>query len=230
MEIQRSDSPLAGLKQPAPDSRRDGVCRGLTSAQVSVWRRKREGIAQDGPAPSEEQLSRLAGISRAGPRQVEQRRLRTAWLRGPIRSTSGSPGDRLKVTRIQELLEARGMHGVIHVVAPVQYGSATGDGAASARCGWPTPIPARWPRCDFGTAGDDHRSGHGQAQGGVGADHRAVVLKRHCFVWPTHSQKLEDVIAGLEAAWAFFGGVPRYLVIDNFPVRGGWAGCACIRG
>ena len=40
---------------------------------------------------------------------------------------------------------------------------------------------------------------------------------RHCFVWPTHSQKLEDVIAGLEAAWAFFGGVPRYLVIDNFP-------------
>ncbi len=25
------------------------------------------------------------------------------------------------------------------------------------------------------------------------------------------------MIAGLEAAWAFFGGVPRYLVIDNFP-------------
>ena len=40
---------------------------------------------------------------------------------------------------------------------------------------------------------------------------------RHCFVWPMQSQKLEDVIAGLEAAWAFFGGVPRYLVIDNFP-------------
>ena len=40
---------------------------------------------------------------------------------------------------------------------------------------------------------------------------------RHCFVWPTYSQKLEDVIAGLEAAWAFFGGTPRYLVIDNFP-------------
>ena len=46
-----------------------------------------------------------------------------------------------------------------------------------------------------------------------------VVLgySRHSFVWPTFSQKLEDVIAGLEAAWAFFGGVPRYLVIDNFP-------------
>ena len=32
---------------------------------------KGEGIAQDGPAPSEEQLSRLAGISRAGPKRVE---------------------------------------------------------------------------------------------------------------------------------------------------------------
>ena len=46
-----------------------------------------------------------------------------------------------------------------------------------------------------------------------------VVLShsRHSFVWPTYGQKLEDVIAGLEAAWAFFDGVPRYLVIDNFP-------------
>ena len=40
---------------------------------------------------------------------------------------------------------------------------------------------------------------------------------RLCFVWPTFSQKLEDVVAGLESAWAFFGGLPRYLVMDNFP-------------
>ena len=39
----------------------------------------------------------------------------------------------------------------------------------------------------------------------------------HYCVWPTHSQKLEDMIAGLEAAWAYFGGVPRYLIIENFP-------------
>ena len=46
-----------------------------------------------------------------------------------------------------------------------------------------------------------------------------VVLahSRHSFLWPTYSQKLEEVIAGLEAAWAFFGGIPKYLVIDNFP-------------
>ena len=40
---------------------------------------------------------------------------------------------------------------------------------------------------------------------------------RHCFVWPTTSQTLHAVVEGLEAAWACFEGVPRYLVIDNFP-------------
>ncbi len=39
---------------------------------------------------------------------------------------------------------------------------------------------------------------------------------RHCFVWPTTSQTLPAVIEGLEETWAFFGGVPRYLVLDNF--------------
>ena len=41
-----------------------------------------------------------------------------------------------------------------------------------------------------------------------------VVAARHC---PTTSQTLDAVIEGLEEAWSFFGGVPRYLVVDNFP-------------
>jgi len=40
---------------------------------------------------------------------------------------------------------------------------------------------------------------------------------RHNFVWPMFRQQLGDVIEGLEAAWAFFKGIPRYLVLDNFP-------------
>ena len=46
-----------------------------------------------------------------------------------------------------------------------------------------------------------------------------VVLRysRHCFVWPTRFQTLPAMVEGFEAAWTFFGGVPRYLVIDNFP-------------
>jgi hypothetical protein len=44
-----------------------------------------------------------------------------------------------------------------------------------------------------------------------------LAYSRHCFVWPLFQQQLPDVIQGLEAAWAFFQGMPRYLVLDNFP-------------
>jgi transposase len=42
-----------------------------------------------------------------------------------------------------------------------------------------------------------------------------AVFSRHCFVWLTHRQTTEAVIAGCEAAWAFFGGVFRTLIPDN---------------
>ena len=38
---------------------------------------------------------------------------------------------------------------------------------------------------------------------------------RHCFVWLTFRQTTETVIAGFEAAWAFFGGVFRTVIPDN---------------
>lgn len=38
---------------------------------------------------------------------------------------------------------------------------------------------------------------------------------RHLFVWLTYSQTLVAVIAGCEAAWAFFGGVFKVLIPDN---------------
>jgi hypothetical protein len=48
---------------------------------------------------------------------------------------------------------------------------------------------------------------------------RALIIvlsySRRCFVWPASSQKLEDVIARLEAAWVFIGGAPRCVATDN---------------
>ena len=40
-------------------------------------------------------------------------------------------------------------------------------------------------------------------------------FSRHCFVWPTLSQSTEDVIAGFEAAWMYFGGVFPVVIPDN---------------
>ncbi len=42
-----------------------------------------------------------------------------------------------------------------------------------------------------------------------------AVFSRHCFVWLTHRQTTDAVIAGCEAAWAFFGGVFKTLIPDN---------------
>jgi len=38
---------------------------------------------------------------------------------------------------------------------------------------------------------------------------------RHQYVHITHSQKIPDLIGGLEDAWSFFGGVPKRVVLDN---------------
>jgi transposase len=42
-----------------------------------------------------------------------------------------------------------------------------------------------------------------------------AVLSRHMFVWLSFRQTLDDVIAGCEAAWAFFGGIFKVLIPDN---------------
>jgi len=42
-----------------------------------------------------------------------------------------------------------------------------------------------------------------------------AVYSRHVFVWLSFRQTLEAVIAGCEAAWAFFGGIFRVLIPDN---------------
>jgi transposase len=40
-------------------------------------------------------------------------------------------------------------------------------------------------------------------------------FSRHTFVWPTWRQTTDAIISGLEAAWRFFGAMPRTLLPDN---------------
>jgi len=42
-----------------------------------------------------------------------------------------------------------------------------------------------------------------------------LVYSRHQYIYVTPSQKIPDLIAGLEEAWAFFGGVTTRAVLDN---------------
>jgi transposase len=74
------------------------------------------------------------------------------------------------------------------------------------------PPPGTELQVDFGRLGlvpdgDRHRVCHGLIF--------TCVYSRHMFVWLTFSQKIEDVIAGFEAAWEFFGGVFPVIIPDN---------------
>ena len=42
-----------------------------------------------------------------------------------------------------------------------------------------------------------------------------AVFSRHQYVHVTHSQRLDDLIDGIEDAWEFFGGVAARVVVDN---------------
>ena len=187
---------------------RDTVTRYVEAARA-------EGVAQDGPFATEEQLSQLATMGQVGPRRVEMpsQDLLEPWADQIYQWLTG---DRLLLTRIHELLLVRGCAVSYSSLRRFISEAQAGDGAASARCGWLTPHPGEVAEVDFGRLGmiTDPATGKRRV---VWALIIVLSYSRHCFVWPTHSQKLEDVIAGLEAAWAFFGGVPRYLVIDNFP-------------
>lgn len=43
----------------------------------------------------------------------------------------------------------------------------------------------------------------------------SLSMSRYMFVWPTLNQTLAALCDGLEAAWGFFGGVPKRVVPDN---------------
>ena len=131
-------------------------------------------------------------------------------------------GDRLQLTRIHELLLARGCALSYQSVRRFVIKRNWHGGSRSTVRMEDTP-PGEVAEADFGRLGliADPETGKRKA---VWAMLIVLCHSRHCFLWPLHQQKLPEVIAGLVAAWAFFGGMPKYLakylakylVIDNF--------------
>jgi len=74
--------------------------------------------------------------------------------------------------------------------------------------------PGEVAEIDFGRLGFIHDDETGRKRA-LHALIVTLVFSRHQYVHVTHSQKLDDVIEGLEAAWEFFGGVTARVVIDN---------------
>ena len=76
------------------------------------------------------------------------------------------------------------------------------------------PAPGQEAQADFGAMGFMIDPASGRRR-------RLWVLivtlshSRHSFVFPTFEQTLAVVCEGLDAAWQFFGGVVRSLIVDN---------------
>ena len=208
-EIIRRWQAGAGSRQIATGT---GLSRNTVRKYVAAA--KAEGITQDGPAATEEQLSRLAMVSQSGPQQSATPRqdLLEPWADQIYQWIAN---DRLQMTRIHELLVARGCvlsyQSLRRFVLKRNWRKRSKTTVRMED----TP-PGEVAEADFGRLGmiTDPATGGRKA---VWAMVIVLCHSRHCFLWPMQSQKLEDVIAGLEAAWAFFGGMPKYLVIDNFP-------------
>jgi transposase len=174
------------------------------------------GVQQDGEPPGEEVVRQLVAQSRPGPRpgsvaapgrtMLEERRERIGtWLQE----------ERLQLTRVHELLLRDGV-----AVSYTTLREFVRD-AGLRQPPTTTLRMAQWPpgevaEIDFGKLGSivDGESGKRQSVWAL-----VVVLpySRHSFTWPMQQQTLEESIAGLEAAWQFFGGVPRRVILDNFP-------------
>ena len=178
---------------------------------------KEAGVVQEGPAPTEDQLSRLAGISRSGPRQSEapSEELLGPWADQVYRWLNV---ERLQLTRIQELLAARGCQ-VAYSSLHRFVARRNWRGRSRSTVRMEDTAPGEVAELDFGRLGliQDPETGRRRTAWAL-----IVVLaySRHSFVWPTFSQKLEDVIAGLGGGLGLLRRRPQVPGHRQLPRRG----------
>lgn len=121
----------------------------------------------------------------------------------------------LRLTKVHHLLGRQGIHvpySSLHRFAVKHCGFTGGRRSLTVRMA--EPPPGELAEIDFGRLGPvpDPVSGRRRLAWAL-----LVTLphSRHQYVHVTYSQKLSDLIDGLEDAWVFFGGVPRRVVTDN---------------
>jgi transposase len=189
---------------------------GLSRNTVKKYLRAAEacGLTRAGPPASEAQIVTLVQLNVTGrhPASIPTESLLSPWADQIHRWLKE---DRLQVTRIQELLESH--HCTVdytalrRFIARRQWGKNNHNTVRMA-----DTAPGEVAEMDFGRFGMlfDPESSRRRL---VWAMVIVLAYSRHSFVWPLFGQQLGDIIEGLEACWAFFGGIPKYLVIDNFP-------------
>ena len=173
------------------------------------------GVVQGGAPPGEDLLASLLRKNQPGPPLGSRKSVAASLESEKERVTAWLSEDHLQLTRVHELLLREGL--TVSYTTLRRFVSLAGLGKGKKTtvrmADWP---PGEVAEMDFGRLG--------MLIEGVAAKRRhvwalIVVLphSRHQFVWPLLTQTLPDVIEGLEAAWRFFRGVPKRLILDNYP-------------
>ena len=174
------------------------------------------GLSANGPPPGEAQVVALVRLGSvvAAPRtwstpgrdrlEPHAERIRV-WLQG----------EQLQLTRVHELLAQDGVGcSYMTLLRFVRRAGWSARPRSTVRVA--ESQPGEVAEIDYGRLGMLMSLLTGKRQA-IWALVVVLPFSRHCFVWLTTRQTLEATIEGLEAAWRFFGGVPRRVVLDNFP-------------
>jgi transposase len=168
--------------------------------------------------PDEDLASAVLACLRPGPRDLTpsetKRLLRThagqvrKWLAGDDQDERG-----LTLTKVLTLLKRDGVelsYSSLYRYAVKHFGF--GRDQTTVRVA--DAAPGELAEADFGRMGlvPDPETGKKRV---LYALIVTLVYSRHQYVHLTHSQKLADLIDGLEEAWEFFGGVPTRVILDN---------------
>ena len=173
------------------------------------------GVARDGPPPDEAQITALVQLGRAGPRDaaVPTDKLLEPWADQILHWIKK---DKDKLTLVQDLLARKGC--LVSYSSLERYVTRKGwlGRKTRATVRMADTDPGQVAEVDFGQLGlmHDPETGRKRVVWGMLT---VMSYSRHSFVWPLCSQQLPAVIEGWEKTWAFFSGLPRYLVLDNFP-------------
>lgn len=173
------------------------------------------GVAREGPAAADAQIAAILAARRPGrPGALETPSAEWAAL-GPQQDTIRRwlADDGLRLTKVHRRLTAQGVtvsYSTLYRFARRHCGFT--PGAVTVRVA--EPAPGELAEIDFGMLGwwvDPTTTRRRRIDGLL----VTLAASRYAFLWIALRQDLATVLDGLEAAWAFFGGVPRRLVVDN---------------
>jgi transposase len=191
---------------------------GLDRKTVAAYLRavRAAGVAPGSGPPSDEQLATIAAARRPGrPSNADAPSPEVDALQPHAAQIQAWLGEGLRLTKVYRRLRGQGL--------TVSYSSLYRFARATCAFGAPAmtvrvadPPPGEAAEADFGVLGLwlDPVAGRRRRVYGLLV---TLTSSRYAFLAISFRQDLGAVLDGLEAAWVFFGGVVKRLVVDNLP-------------